>query len=179
MLARAFEDDPVSCWFYRSAGRRPRNLERFFAWQVGRLVAQDQVHTTEDRSGAAVWALPDRWRETPAEGLRLLRSVGPALLPRLPLALAGIQRVERRHPPERHLYLAVLGTEPSRQGEGIGTAALQPGLALCDTEGLPAYLESSKERNLAFYGRFGFDVVEEVRLPLGGPPVWLMWRDPR
>ena len=35
---------------------------------------------------------------------------------------------------------------------------LAPGLALCDTEGLPAYLESSKEPNVAFYGRFGFRV---------------------
>jgi ribosomal protein S18 acetylase RimI-like enzyme len=179
MLARAFDDDPVSGWFYRSLRSRPRNLQRFFAWQMRRLVAQEQVHMTADRAGAAVWALPDRWRETPMEGLRLLRSVGPALLPRLPLALAGIRRVEQHHPAERHLYLAVLGVEPERQGEGLGSALLRPGLDLCDTERIPAYLESSKERNVAFYGRFGFRVTEELRLPRGGPPVWLMWRDPR
>ena len=55
---------------------------------------------------------------------------------------------------------------------------LRPGLELCDREGLAAYLESSKESNLAFYGRFGFRVTDEVRMPGGGPPVWLMWRDP-
>ncbi|MDX6359136.1 MAG: hypothetical protein QOH37_2190 [Nocardioidaceae bacterium] len=179
MLARAFDDDPVTAWFYRRAGSRPRYLERFFAWQLNRLLSQDQVHTTAELTGAALWALPDQWRESSADGLRLLRSVGPALMPRLPVALAGVARVERHHPAERHMYLAMLGTEPARQGEGIGSAVLGPGLALCDTEGIPAYLESSKEANLAFYGRFGFRVTDELRLPLGGPPVWLMWRDPR
>jgi GNAT superfamily N-acetyltransferase len=178
-LARAFDDDPVTAWFYRREGSRARYLERFFAWQLARLLPQEQVQTTGDRAGAALWALPDRWRESAMDGLRLLGAVGPALLPHMPLALAGVARIERRHPEERHMYLAVLGTEPDRQGEGIGSALLAPGLALCDTEGIPAYLESSKERNIAFYGRFGFRVTEEVRLPRGGPTVWLMWRDPR
>ena len=43
---------------------------------------------------------------------------------------------------------------------------------------MPAYLESSKERNVAYYARHGFRVREELDLPRG-PRVWLMWRDPR
>src|SRR4029078_5686236 len=90
----------------------------------------------------------------------------------------GVEEVERRHPPEPHLYLAVLGTDPPAQGRGIGTAVLRPGLDLCDREGLPAYLESSKESNVGFYARFGFRVIAEVRMPGEGPTVWLMWRNP-
>ena len=111
--------------------------------------------------------------------LRVFVATAPALIPRLPIVLAGVQRIEKRHPAEPHLYLSVLGTDPPRQGEGIGGALLAPGLALCDTEGLPAYLESSKERNLAYYARFGFRVTGETRLPRGGPTVWSLWRDPR
>jgi GNAT superfamily N-acetyltransferase len=90
----------------------------------------------------------------------------------------GLTRVERLHPTDRHLYLAVLGVDPPRQGTGLGSALLAPGLELCDRDGLPAYLETGNERNLAFYSRAGFQVTERLTLPVG-PPVWLMRREPR
>jgi ribosomal protein S18 acetylase RimI-like enzyme len=76
------------------------------------------------------------------------------------------------------MYLSVLGTDPAAQGRGIGSALLAPVLRQCDEDGVPAYLESSKERNVAFYARHGFRVREELALPRG-PQMWLMWRDPR
>ena len=47
-----------------------------------------------------------------------------------------------------------------------------------DADGMPVYLESSNERNLAWYGRHGFEVTGEVVI-LGGPRIWPMWREPR
>jgi hypothetical protein len=44
---------------------------------------------------------------------------------------------------------------------------------------MPAYLESSKARNVPFYARFGFEVVEELPSRRGSPPMWRMWREPR
>jgi hypothetical protein len=55
---------------------------------------------------------------------------------------------------------------------------MRPVLERCDGEGVPAYLESSKERNVPLYERNGFRVTEEMVVPNGGPKIWLMWRDP-
>lgn len=49
----------------------------------------------------------------------------------------------------------------------------------CDAEGAPAYLESSKESNVPYYMRFGFEVTGELTVPDGGPTMWQMWRHPR
>jgi N-acetylglutamate synthase-like GNAT family acetyltransferase len=92
--------------------------------------------------------------------------------------LRGLRAVEALHPAEPHWYLAVLGIEPERQGEGNGGALIQPVLEDCDRQEVPAYLETARERNVDFYTRHGFRVTDELELP-DGPPVWLMWRDPR
>ena len=72
----------------------------------------------------------------------------------------------------------MLGTDPAAQGRGLGSAVLRPVLEQCDRDGVGAFLESSKERNIDFYARHGFRVTSEIRLPRG-PLMWQMWRDPR
>jgi GNAT superfamily N-acetyltransferase len=175
VLARAFYDDPVMSWAFRSERKRLELAERLWKVRLSYLAPQDEVYVTNDLSGAAVWALPSRWHvgwQETGELARLMLNL------RLPLLFAGLQRIERSHPHEpASFYLAVLGTDPPHQGKGIGSALMQPVLELCDREGLPAYLESSKQRNIDFYSRFGFRVREEVRLPRG-PRMWPMWRDP-
>jgi GNAT superfamily N-acetyltransferase len=178
MLSRAFGDDPLTLWVYGSGEARHRWTERFFACHLRRLVGQQVTWTTELRSAAALWALPNRWREGPADLLRMTWATLPGILPRIGRVTSGLERIERAHPTEPHLYLAVIGVEPAGQGRGIGTSVLEPGLELCDREGLPAYLETARERNVDFYARHGFRTRSEQRMP-GGPTVWGMWRAAR
>ena len=77
----------------------------------------------------------------------------------------------RAHPPRPYLYLGTVGA--AIRGQGIGSALIRSGLQ--DYSGT-AYLESSKEENIAIYERFGFRVTERIDLPDGGPPVWPMVR---
>ena len=173
MLARAFDDDPVARYALPSDRRRPAQLARFYRERLKTLGPEELVFCSSDGRAAALWAPPDRWHTSLAELLRVRTFTRTT-----PLFLVGGAQVERRHPKGPHFYLAVLGVDPAAQGQGLGSRVLEPMLTRCDTEGVGAYLESSKERNLAFYARHGFRVTEEVRLPFG-PPLWLMWRDPR
>jgi ribosomal protein S18 acetylase RimI-like enzyme len=180
MLARAFLDDPVASWAWRPDALRPAALERFQATRMRQLLVDDEVWTTSDLSCAALWAPPRRWRSSLLEVAALAPSFfRPRLLARMPLVAAGWELMERKHPrgPD-HWYLAMLGTDPPSQGRGLGSAVLAPVLEQCDADGVGAYLESSKERNIDFYARHGFRVLGELRL-LRGPTMWRMWRDPR
>jgi GNAT superfamily N-acetyltransferase len=180
VLARAFLDDPVAKWSCRADGLRLGVLERFNETRVRQLLAHEEVWTTPDLSCAALWAPPGRWKTTVREDWELARGLlHPRLIPRAPLVVSGLVGVERKHPREApHWYLAVLGTDPSAQGQGLGSAILAPVLERCDADGVGAYLESSKERNIDFYARHGFRVTGEIHLPRG-PTLWPMWRDPR
>jgi GNAT superfamily N-acetyltransferase len=66
----------------------------------------------------------------------------------------------------------VVGVDPERQGQGVGSAIIREGLALADRESRPCYLETSEPRNLAFYQRLGFVVLQEAILGRGGPKAW-------
>jgi len=180
MLARAFFDDPVTSWAWRPDPLRLAALQRFQAIRLRQLHLDEGVWTTADLSCAALWAPPRRWRKTLREEVELVRAFAhPRLLARMPLVAFGWHRMELRHPPRpHHWYLAVLGTDPPSQGQGLGSAVLGAVLEQCDVDGVGAYLESSKERNVDFYARHGFRVLEELRL-LHGPSVWTMWREPR
>ena len=102
----------------------------------------------------------------------------PVLLPRIVRSTRAVREIEQRHPVEPHYYLSVIGTDPRRQGAGVGSALLAPVLQRCDAGQTAAYLECSKESNLSFYARHGFEVIERIELAEEGPPLWLMWRDP-
>lgn len=181
MLARAFFDDPVASWAWRADGLRVGALERFQAIRMRQLLDGEEIWTTDDLSSAALWAPPGRWHMTLREVAMLAPCfLRPRLFARMPLVALGWELLERAHPrTPAHYYLAVLGTEPDAQGRGLGSAVLRPVLEQCDSDQVGAYLESSKERNVPFYLRFGFEVVEELHSVAGSPPIWRMWREPR
>jgi ribosomal protein S18 acetylase RimI-like enzyme len=180
-LARAFYDDPVIAWMVPDERRRTRTGPLGFATWLKRIyLPKGEVYTDAGRTGGALWAPPGKWRIPVGLQLRLtprfLRLFG---LGRTPLIVRGLTALEKNHPDDRpHYYLGILGTDPAHQGKGIGSALMQPVLERCDTEGVGAYLESSKESNVPFYRRHGFEVTGEVHLP-DGPPLWPMWRDPQ
>jgi ribosomal protein S18 acetylase RimI-like enzyme len=180
MLARAFLDDPVASWAWRPEPLRLRALERFQAIRLRQLLVHEEVWTNAELSCAALWAPPGHWRSSLRETAALVPSfLHPRLIARMPMVAVGWEHLERGHPrTPAHCYLAVLGTDPSAQGRGLGSSVLGAMLEQCDRDGVAAYLESSKERNVDFYARHGFRVTGEIRL-LRGPVMWPMWRDPR
>jgi GNAT superfamily N-acetyltransferase len=180
MLVRAFDDDPVANFMFAGTRRRRLGLHSFFTSQLRRqYLPHGHVYVTDDLNGAALWGPPDRKRHPIGELFQLFPTAPFLFSPHTINALRLLFTVESLHPTERHWYLFSLGTAPERQGKGLGSALLQTVLAHVDEEGDPAYLESSKERNVPLYARFGFKVIDEVPSKAGSPPLWRMWREPR
>ncbi len=157
VLAQAMNEDPVICWLIPRSETRQRVLPRFFALLIRHLyLPTDEVYTTEDLAAAALWLPPGNAAPPTSDTLRLA-SHAVLLLPRVGRALMRAPRMlplrDSNHPKGPHYYLALLGTEPTRQSHGIGSAMLSSQLECCDASGIPAYLESSNPRNIAFYAR--------------------------
>lgn len=175
-LASAFDEDPVFRWMVPADRRRRMRLWRFFRIELEQIVLPEgEAWTTAGLHGAALCLPPERWRFPPRVALLQGRPYARVFGARLGRALAMLTLIERRHYRPAHLYIPYIGVAPERQGNGLGTALLEPVLERCDRQGLPAYLEATSERNAALYARLGFERMEELRV-LGSPPVWPMLR---
>ena len=183
VMGRAFADDPVMEFVISAppplqprAGILCTTIARAHAADGSTFAAVDG--STGEILGGASWAAPGHWRVPIRHFLRsaptLLRAIGVRSVRRLPT----MEAIERNHPSEPHYYLALIGTDPRHQGRGVGSALMEPMIDRCDEEGVPAYLESSKQQNLAFYHRFGFELTRTLTLKKG-PTMYLMWRRPR
>jgi len=181
-LARAFDDDPVMTWIFPDDAMRRRRLPGFFGSALRGSGLRHEGTEVAVRGGqvlgAAIWLPPGTWRPPLWRQLAALPGLVFRLRSRLSVASVTYGALVRLHPERPHWYLSGIGTDPPVQGTGVGGELLHSRLARCDADRLPAYLESSKERNVPFYERHGFRVTGEVTIPGGGPTLWLMWRNP-
>ena len=92
--------------------------------------------------------------------------------------LTVFEQMAQVHPAGEHWFLPLIGVDPVAQGRGLGSALLRHGLAPCDRDGLPAYLEATSPGNRALYERHGFRVIEVLQAG-SSPPMWAMLREPR
>ena len=177
VVSAAFDDDPVTSFLYPDPSRR-----RGYVWANAAtlkvVLPLGATYTTPPPrvEGVAAFCPPAGYpRPWWVEAWQL--RAGPF---RMPLrttwrALRILSAMSRVHPRKPHWYLQTLAVHPDRQRQGVGGFLISPTLRRADREALPVYLETTKEANIAYYRRFGFEVVEE--LTVGGTlRVWTMIR---
>jgi ribosomal protein S18 acetylase RimI-like enzyme len=183
MLARAFLNDPMYEYIFPEAETRQDHI----AWDMANLLRYGlrfgEVTATPDLAGCTIWLPPGETeftseRMAQAGMLDAASHLGEQANARMERFITATELNQARLVPQPHEYLLVLGVDPARQGQGIGSALLASILNRASAGRLPVYLETTKQTNLAFYERQGFNLLRQEALPAGGPPVWYMVRDP-
>ena len=184
IAAEGFFDDPVMGWVFRDPDRRLAQLANVMGGLFDDMVPDRGTVHLLDAACTALWRRPDFDQLRPVNERLKDAEPPPEEAPDLftdeeveRLIILGTVMAEG-HPHERHWYLNVVSTLPSRQSEGLGQAILAPVLDDADDNGWPCYLESSNPRNVSLYLRHGFVETGELPLP-DGPSLVQMWREPR
>jgi ribosomal protein S18 acetylase RimI-like enzyme len=183
VLARAFFDDPVTSWMLPDDRTRLKALTRVFKALTRRHFLQRGGTEVARRDGplgaATLWDPPGRHKSSRLEELIMVPTMLWALRSRVAASVQVTELMEKHHPTEPHWYLMLIGSDPDVRGAGLGQALMRSRLDRCDAERVPAYLENSNPNNEAYYLRFGFEIMGELKLPDGGPSMWPMWRAPQ
>lgn len=166
LITLAFASDPMARWSLRDPQAYLAVMPELIRAFGAAAYDSDSAYVSEDGGGAAMWLPPGV--EPDLETLdRLIReNADPPILS----DVEGIfDAMARYHPQEPHWYLPLIGTDPMRQGQGIGSALMKHALARCDRDGVAAYLESSNPLNIPLYRRHGFDILGTIQI--GSSPV--------
>jgi len=178
-LAEAFHDDPIKCFLVGVEEVPVATSLPFFRAFLKMQIPHGLTFATPGFESVSVWAPPDHWKVPVTQIAKNMPTFLRLYKTRILQNLLVLNDMERKHPKEPHYYLEFVGTTPAAQGTGMGTRVIGPMCERADTEGVGMYLESSKESNVPFYSRFGFEVRETLKHRNDGPTMWLMWRKPR
>jgi len=184
VLSRAFHNEPSAIYVIPDEAARSALLPRFFKSVAIRTSQMyGEIYTTAAVNGGALWISPgyasSLGRVLKTGLLEMPLKVGRSTLKRWINLSAQVQWVHRRLVAGPHWYLMTLGVEPSNVEPVIAGALIQPGLSLADSDQLPCYLETFRERDLPFYEEHGFRIFGVGRVPSGGPVFWSMMRAAR
>lgn len=170
LLAAAMADNPTHrAVFGERPAARVQRLQRFFRSVLPYLQARGSLVAALDRQGALVGLIgvlpPGCCRPAGASrlvlGLRLATTSRPDILLR---TLRWLLAWQAGDPAAPHWHLGPLAVRRDRRRQGVGARLLQDALQRADAAGLACYLETDLPGNVAFYRRFGFEVVGQAQV---------------
>jgi ribosomal protein S18 acetylase RimI-like enzyme len=173
-LTAAFAHDPLWSWAFPNL----EDLAVLWKFYIGSALRYPNVWIVGDYAAASVWIPPHGSELTEEEEERMESLVRDLIGDRAAVVMELVAQFEGSHPREQpHYYLSLLGTHPDYRGQGLGMALLSENLASMDSEGVPAYLESSNPGNDRRYERLGFKRLGEFKTPGEDHTVATMWRE--
>jgi ribosomal protein S18 acetylase RimI-like enzyme len=166
VLSRGMRDNPLHVAVFGAApDLRRERISRLFrpamvamGWERHMLAARG---ASGEILGVCGMLPPGECQVAGFKRLRMLPSMlalGPATAVRM---MGWLGAWAKRDPEERHWHLGPVAVDAHAQGTGIGSLLLGRFCELMDDAGELAYLETDKEINVRFYGRFGFELVGE------------------
>ena len=171
VLGRAFTEYELLRYYFPDKTQRHVVANTFVFIGLSVCLKYGEVYASSEKlEGVAAWLPP---RKAPFGARQIIRSVPlPVVLRfgrqganRLRAYGSYINNLHRRLVPYPHWYLQIIGVDPAYQGQGFSGRLPRPVLERIDREGMPCFLETNTDKNVAIYRRFGFEVVSEDKLP--------------
>lgn len=177
LLARAFHQDPFLAWAEPDERRRPQTLTRLF---------QATLHFSRATGGSIVepgvgivdWR-PSRyaqmgWHALFRSGAWRLSLTTPwpvcaRLMRHEDFAMARVQR----YLDPRTAYIGCAGVDPLLAGQGHGSRLLQRAVYSLGKRFEACILRTEQPKNVRFYARNGFELVDDFIVPVSGLRTWV------
>ncbi len=165
-LAEAFASDPLLEILAPDPARRAKLGPPMMSVLLAYGIRYGHVWSNDDASAVAIWLPPESGPMTMPRMLRvgMWRApfmLGQAGMGRMSKAMSATEAFHKQVDGP-HWYLMTVGTRSARQGQGLGSQLVELGTSRADDAGVPCYLETGTDSNIAFYRKRGFEVVGQA-----------------
>ena len=182
-LTLAFATDPVVRLFYPDPRDHLTHFPEMMRILIHHAIDCRSAYVVDGFSAAAIW-FPPADAAADADSDKARRRRLDALIEETASRdgnddlFAALGKMGKYHLDVPHWYLHAIGVDPHHQNEGLGSVLMEHALPQCDADGVLSYLESSNPKNVPFYLRHGFEVMQVVQVGTS-PTFTLMVREPR
>jgi len=169
---------PQTEWLVPKEDERFSVLRNHLELGIAYALRHGHIDLRSDMGAVAVWAhAPDGYLPDPAPDYtkQLEQGTGPYY----EIFEAFDSTLAAHHlPGVGHHYLMCIGSLPEFRGCGYGTQLLDLHHRRLDAMGMAAFLHAATVRNVTHYQRHGYSSCGTYDLPLDGPAMHRMWREP-
>ena len=170
MLSNAFIHDPAFNYLIPDTNERLKILNHYFQHVIKYGLRYGEVYSSTNLEGITVLFPPkdsshSKWKAIKTGALALPLKVKWKYLALQNKFHKFSDKIHTNLAPCPHWYLSLIGIDPNHQGKGYGKKLLFSTINRIDPERKPIYLETNKERNLEIFKRFGFQILQKVKVP--------------
>ena len=186
VLRNAFQHDPVWKKLFEDAQVSDEKLLAFNETPIRYCFKFGEVYAvSRNLEGIAAWipgelSVMTPWRLIRSGAMKSARKLGFKLGKKMKIVFKPIENDRKEHMEGKpFIYFFMLGVAAEFQGQGFGGKLIRALIGKSEQDGLPLYLETETEENVALYEKFGFKMLKKTILPLIDLPMWEMVREPK
>jgi ribosomal protein S18 acetylase RimI-like enzyme len=164
-LVRSFHDNPSVNYVIKQDRYRQKRLAALMDYSFELCMSFGDIWINDQKTGCALVLYPSLQRTNIRTIMLDLRLVFTSIgFFRFPAILDRERKIKRRHPPGELTYLWFIGVNPDHQHQGVGSMLLRTVIENAAVTNRPIVLETSVQKNVAWYQNFGFEVFEILNL---------------
>lgn len=165
ILTCSFDDNKSVNYVVEQDRNRVDRIRKLMDYSYNVCNEFGEVWISDDQQACALILFPDKKRSTFRTLLWDLKLAFSAIgIDRVNAVLKREAMIKSNHPKAPFAYLWFIGVNPQFQRKGIGSELLGKVIRECERKERPIYLETSMEKNLPFYKKFGFEVFNSIQL---------------
>lgn len=182
VMTQAFFQDPL--WKYLIPSDKDRLIQTklIFLYVLSYAHKHGKIFSpSPNLKGIAVWLPanadpPNFWRLLTSGAFWKLMKIDKHIGNRVSKILGHIEQRRKQYLQEysNYFYLEGLAVQPSHQNHGIGSYLLKTMIEYVDEKGFPLYLETNSSKNVKFYEKHQFEIIDCTLLANSSIYLWEM-----